>query len=366
MSSRSSCGAGAPGYVSVVTLALLALPASLARAQCVEDTDCGEGLVCEQLELPVADCPPGQTCPAPPDEPTSEGVCVGAPCTDDTDCANGFGCDLRPQVSPTCPRDGECPEPAPAPEPEGRCEPQPIECEVDADCPTGLTCVEEDRGDSAGACTASPDGSEECVEISDPDPEPATRACGYAPQPCEQDSDCTQEGYACITSQGVSHCSDAPCSADGECPEPTCTTSEIRLCFPARIDCTSDSDCAEGWTCFTLTEEHARNPPPSYEGATDVCFPEGIALAIDEQIELADVDDSGDGSRSASDSAEGGGAKSVDTMSPTAGDGDASQGDMDSGCSVTAVHARGSRQLARWLVFASAIALTSRRRIRAV
>jgi MYXO-CTERM domain-containing protein len=379
---RCSSGVGSLGPAAWIALTLLAMPASLARAQCEEDADCGPGRVCEADELPVADCPPGQTCPAPAPDPDLERRCVGAPCREDADCPSGFGCDLRPslQVSPACPPDDLCPEPSPdpesapepapgpAPEPDGRCEPQPIECEVDADCPTGLTCVEEDRGDSAGVCESSPDGTETCEEV--PEPEPATHACGYVLQPCEQDSDCTQAGYACITSQGVSHCSDAPCSADGECPdEPTCTVDEVQLCFPARVDCTSDSDCADGWTCFTLTEENTRNPPPSYEGATDVCFPEGIVLAIEERIELADVDDGGDGSRNASDSAEASGGVEVDdTANPTASDGDdksAAEGSADSGCSVTESPMRGVTSTPLWLALASAVALARRRRSRA-
>jgi hypothetical protein len=300
--------------------ALLAAPMSVARAECVEDSDCGRGHVCELDDDAVVDCPPGQSCPMPPDE-TVEGECVGAPCSEDGDCPNGFGCDLGGggQVSPACPGDGECPEPEPTPEPEGRCEPQPIVCEDDAGCPTGLTCVEDDGGSSSsGVCESNADGTENCEETPEPEPEPAKRACGYALMECEQDSDCTQAGYACITTQGVSHCSSGPCSADGQCPDEVCESSEVRLCFPERVDCTDDSDCDEGWLCFMLTDDQLDSPVESYEGATDVCWPEGIVLAITEQIELADVDAEGGDGRSA---AEGEGGKAL--AGDDAADGDA-------------------------------------------
>lgn len=368
---RASLRFGAPSSALLALLAL-ALPASPAQAQCMADGDCRAGEVCEALEKPVIDCPAGETCPTPPDEPITEGECVGAPCTADGECPDGMGCELGDGDSsaplPTCPRDSECPTPEPAAAPEGRCEPQTISCQDDGDCPTGLTCVEEDGGDRAVACTVSVDGGVECEDAGAP--EPATRACGFALLECDDDRDCTQEGYACIVVETKTSCPDVPCSADGVCPEPTeadCMPVDHRLCFPARVDCAVDSECADGWTCFALPDDLREDAPVSYEGATDVCFPEGVALAIDGTIALADA--GGQGSSSASDSSGGGKATSGEldpdsSMSPEASD---ASGKSDDGCNVAVVSGRGSSagSGAGVLGFLLASALSRARRRRA-
>lgn len=303
-------------------------------------------------------------------------------CTDDADCPAGTACDLAPQATPTCARDGECPEPEPDPTPEGRCEAQPVACEDDADCPTGLNCVDEGRGGSDVTCASSPDGGTDCEDA--PEPEPATRACGFVWTECETDADCEQPGYACIVAgeQSASECSVAvpACMPGADCPEPAepeCEPiEEVSRCFPARTDCDDDADCEAGWECYALPEDVIEDAPPGFEGATQVCFPEGLVLVIEDKIQLADGDSGG---VSASDS--GGGGESVSEQRDLSGaasdgdDGDSSSGggesgpeseaaSDDGGCSVADVVPRGASSAASVLLLGAALSLVRRRHAR--
>jgi len=326
--SHSSLRLGSLRSATLLGLLALASPLSPARAQCTTDADCPAGMGCEL------------------DTPTSGGGTA--------DCRVGDAGCLEP-------------EPTPAPTPQGQCQPQPIACKDDGDCPTGLTCVEEDQGDSASSCTSSADGGVVCEEP--PAPEPATRACGFALVGCQDDSDCTQDGYVCTVTETKADCSDVPCSADGVCPEPAaadCTPSEYRVCFPARVDCSDDSECDDGWTCYALPDDLQKDAPAGYEGATDVCFPEGVALAIDGQIELADTGsrdaggarDQSAGGKATSDEADadhsaGGGASDAGTGGGKSGGG---------GCGVAVVSGRGLRAGTLGVLFASVLSLVLRRR----
>lgn len=221
-------------------------------------------------------------------------------CSSDEDCPSGMGCDFGGASSPPCASGEDCPPPdAPT---EGYCDARPIECTESADCPAGLLCVEQQGGDAA--CASSPDGGTTCEE---PEDEPAISECSFVREECESDDDCTQEGFACLTMGGAESCSSAvpACDRDGNCPdasEPECEVETETRCFPARVDCDQDTDCAEDWVCYALREE-AGDEAGEFAGATEVCFPEGLVLALDEQIELGDADDGGGATSSSADRA---------------------------------------------------------------
>ncbi|HET9953243.1 MAG TPA: hypothetical protein VFQ61_02000, partial [Polyangiaceae bacterium] len=66
------------------------LSASLARAQCGDDSECAKGFSCQVLAVSCVApaCPPGQDCPTEPECDASEvRDCVPAKCSSDSDCA---------------------------------------------------------------------------------------------------------------------------------------------------------------------------------------------------------------------------------------------------------------------------------------
>jgi MYXO-CTERM domain-containing protein len=84
------------------------------------------------------------------------GTAFAQECSDDTDCGEGMRCDeplvLSPECEPPC-------EAEPSPEPVGRCVDESLDqaCLQDADCGDGLECV---RLLVASSC---PEGAEDCV-----------------------------------------------------------------------------------------------------------------------------------------------------------------------------------------------------------
>ena len=90
---------------------------------------------------------------------------------------------------------------------------------------------------------------------------------------CAEDSDCPK-GFTCEVSETTA-CADLPACPEGENCEmtpPACTTEEYRSC--QSIDCSADSDCAEGMACETVQHETCSYPTdpapdPGMEPAPD-------------------------------------------------------------------------------------------------
>lgn len=250
-------------------------------------------------------------------------------CETDADCPLGQGCDLAPTAMIDC-RPGVPCDAGPQPEARGFCEAQEIECDASSDCPLGLSCVEQEGGDVDFGCT-SPGGPGFDAGTSDcelPPPSEPRAECAFEPPSCETDSDCSG-GYACLTDSSGASCSTSgpACIQGEECPEPVTVCDEpvtVSYCFPARQDCASGADCDHAWLCTELPLDAQDNPPMGWEGATQICLPEGIALAVTEQIELGNSEFSG-GSSSHGEANTGGGAPRGDA------DGDQSGGASDSG-----------------------------------
>ncbi|MGD8863228.1 MAG: hypothetical protein PVI30_24655 [Myxococcales bacterium] len=265
-------------------------------------------------------------------------------CETDADCPEGMGCELAPVAAFDC-RPG-VPCDAGAPEPTGECEPQPLDCETDADCPEGLTC-EEQSGSGAVACAVPAPGTDGEVICEEPEPTDPERQCAFERADCETDADCTAPGFECLVVEeggGVSCSGTGSACAPGEdCPPPeeqceVAPTQTERYCFPERRDCVVDSECAGTWRCTDLPEGAQRNPPAGWEGATRVCLPEGLALALTGQLEVGGSD-----SASVSSSADRAGAAAETKAAPAPAPGDGN-GDGDGGglCALTTPSAAGA------------------------
>ena len=269
--------------------------------ECTSDAECSESEWCVQGEcLPLlascgsdADCPAGQACINGACEPAIAG------CNSDADCPPGMGCSngtCKPKEAPTCTTDADC-------APSGLCvngfckELPPSLCTTDAECPDGFVCT------PTGMCKALPP-EEECTSDADCQPFEScvAGACIIELIECETSLDCP-EGYTC-TSTGIckppaagSCTSDDECPGGQECVDGACKPPIISVgcedatqCNPAQAcvdgECVpggqgsacpnGDVDCAEGFECDCVY------PVGCEDGSCGVlcknkCVPEGSA-----------------------------------------------------------------------------------------
>ena len=246
--------------------------ANNACVACLTDADCpqgicaqGQGYVCVEC-IADADCDDGDLC--------TTDVCDAATCTfTPVECAEGEFCD---------PATGEC---------------VAIECEEDADCDDGVFC----NGAETCAdflCVAGTDpcpddglycnGTESCNEDTDAcessgDPcaegetcDEATDTCAF--EGCVEDADCDDandctddvcdptsaeaDENGCVITFNTEPCDDGDaCTEDDVCTEGVCVGDPIvcppgQLCVDGEceeIECTSDADCDDGFSCTTDT-----------------------------------------------------------------------------------------------------------------
>ena len=295
----------------------------------------------------------------------ASGLAAAQECDTDEDCPQWQVCDPPPTASAGC-----APEPCDAgapPEPQpGSCEPGEIACDSDADCPEGLTCGEQ-RSISVACTSPDPDsGPDAGIVCTDEDVE-VERSCVFDTSECETDADCTQDGFACLQTQATGvQCSQSQsaCPEGEKCPppeEPVCeeTSSEsVTYCFPDRVDCTSNGDCADDWRCVELPEDAMDKAPMAWQGATDICLPEGLALALDGTIRVGSTTQVK--SKSADGAGLSGGSKQSGAESGNAGESgdDSSSGGSSSGCAIGAREAGTTLPLA----LLATLALLRRRR----
>jgi len=195
-------------------------------ASCVPYKD--EGDACGGFVPPCKQdlCKPGLECLTPPNIRDSPGLCVDPAakgCERDSDCLAGEVCEAGPSPRspnvcvPGCHRDDQCAEGQ-------RC--QELACLA---TPCAGLCVDENKAE----CTSDPDcGGGEVCEPGGPG-YPGARVCVPG---CRNDEAC-REGY---------HCQAAVCITT-PCPS-RCVEDPPANCGA----CISDSDCSqEGWRCIT-------------------------------------------------------------------------------------------------------------------
>jgi MYXO-CTERM domain-containing protein len=303
-------------------------------------------------------------------------------CTSDDDCDDGYECDLGPVATQDCApaaagvADAGACDSTPSPR-SGECEPRKMTCDTDADCVKGLTCLHRDGDVACASPPALPDGGvPETPDCGTPDPGPGE--CAYVLVECKKDSDC-DDGLECSLVSKTSTCEgsgSAGCMPGQQCPPPeameSCTETTHSYCFPPRVDCTSDDDCDDGARCVELPDDAKEDPPPGWEGADALCFPEAFALALEQRVDF----EGGEGSRSEDSSANSagggdspaagrgasGGAKSGSDEDAPAKDNDVvapKEDTKDDGCAVNAAGAGGSRA---WILLGVAALWLRRRR----
>jgi hypothetical protein len=148
-------------------------------------------------------------------------------------------------------------------------------CLVDADCPAGRRC----RVETISDCGAPPQGSgggsatpPECTERT-------TSWCHLAYDlECETSAQCGS-GFTCEPLV------DCDCS-DPEKPVPpdcACEYTKIKGCYSPIVSCTTDGDCASGWSCVKNTEGICNEVGDFHGGCNPgepakVCIPPGFMV----------------------------------------------------------------------------------------
>ena len=246
--------------VQLITFVALAGSAAAAHAdECATDEDCPIGFACEGLAIACPDAPPclpGEDCEEPPPCPEDgELACVPSPtaCTSDDDCSGDWTCvtftyeecwggdSTDPEPMPGGDSEEEPDEgsgdPEPTPDEDGDsaewgCEtisesycapPYAGECETDADCGAGFACTEIEECACAGSGSSGSSGGSTPEPVPVPEPAPDDPGSDDAPDGEEKDG------------HGEEDCE--------------CTGAGSYYCELIEIDCESDSDCPDDWTC---------------------------------------------------------------------------------------------------------------------
>jgi len=249
---------------------------ALKCVQCIDDTDCAEGQVC------------------------NSGKCEAKPvaCEKNSNCELGFVC-IDKLCTPGCNRDVDCPTTAPVCAPDegenGTCKPQPTtSCETARDCNDGEVCEnnvcttpgsDTDGGtdtagtdttggtDTAGTDTSGTDttggttdtttggttdtttgGTDTGTDGGQCLPDANRTQCERSDIPCTQ-SNFTQvcpQGYICPSSKN--YCVSAHCACAGQgCNSDQSCNQCLGTCEDKQIACTSTNDCINagklGQTC---------------------------------------------------------------------------------------------------------------------
>ena len=198
---------------------------------------CEEGEICEVVQNDCAACPPAEPGKEPPvcEACINEGVavCITAPappCESDSDCSGEdvcvtytFGsCSGSAGTLPSCdPNDPDCIEGDPAPEPDPE------------------MCVEE----TESICV--PRYAAPCASASDCGP-------GFT---CETPEICTCSTGQPICNSEDPNCSDLPGDEDCSCKP----SGRDAYCQIIPVECTSDRDCENGFSCVSEPERPLDN-----------------------------------------------------------------------------------------------------------
>lgn len=142
------------------------------------------------------------------------------------------------------------------------------DCQVDADCGQGFQCIHDSAGTSSvtGVGGSSvPECGDAICEGGSEDIETCPEDCDTiqycAPAECTSDSDCA-EGYECGPEAGSSSavsgaggssgsvCGDGICAIDETSTSCATDCESYRLCQVVQVECTTNADCPAGYYCY--------------------------------------------------------------------------------------------------------------------
>src|SRR5690606_31138658 len=160
------------------------------------------------------------------------------------------------------------------------------ECETDADCGHGFQCIHDSAGTSSvtGAGGSSmPECGDGICEGGSEDIDSCPQDCDTiqycAPGECSSDSDCA-EGYECgpevgsnsaVTSvggSGGSVCGDGICSFDESNASCPEDCRVYRLCQVKQVICMGDEDCPDGFYCYREGVDAGSSGSSNVEGSS--------------------------------------------------------------------------------------------------
>lgn len=301
---------------------------------CTTHEDCPEGESCQRSACPTCDPSNPDCVPAEcPGYCAAEAAPPATECSTDADCGPDETCTLvdscRPcdtTVDPNC-QSGDCAGAG------GFCSPRPAPaCTTDADCSNGDVCIlESSESCASSGCACPSDGDE------DPNNDPPCECDPAEPPVCTTETfafcgpryldDCTVDadcgpGFACEVAAAC------PCTIDSDGNETCdCPASTEASCVLVRVECTDDTDCADGLTCV---EEAASAPCLVDENGNSSCEPEAttrICAPPDYAGEPVRDEVSGTPNEEPSDAGDADGADDGD------GDGEEYQHEFDVACS---------------------------------
>ena len=184
-------------------------------------------------------------------------------CLQDSDCQSGELCALPEPVCPPCAfidedgdgqNDVECPD-CTLPSVEGMCirpAPEPVQCNVDADCKPGEACVFYEV--HCPPCAFIDEDGDGQNDVECP-PCLGQGICDQAPAPpvsCATDADC-DPGLACVIREVCPDCpfidEDGDGQSDVACPAVCFEQAQCEPVQPEPPGCTSDAQCPAGFMC---------------------------------------------------------------------------------------------------------------------
>jgi MYXO-CTERM domain-containing protein len=274
---------------------------ALAQSECESNDDCSAGMACEVVGTSgcpgAPECKPGEDCPdVEPCESEEFMGCVPAPCETDADCGADMVCHTETWEScsgsagMSCDEEGNCEiieeEPVCESGSESRCAYRwQEECEADADCGDGFTCEQREAGCD---CAVSGGGSVDPVPADMP-----MEGGGSAGDPGTDEGGMT-DGDMAEGSDGDAEDPPervAPDMVECDCGEP----ETIGMCIADEIECESNADCPESWTCEAGPEVVCGGGTEPSMGGDDAEPPPDGAPPADGDAEQPDEDVAVDG-----------------------------------------------------------------------
>nr|QAT78118.1 TraA [Pyxidicoccus sp.] len=241
--------------------------------QCTEDSQCPNGR-CDLTDNMCRGCNDDADCPDNGRCDTTTNQCTG--CNDDSDCPGG-ACDEPTATCVQCTDDTHCRNNQVCATDTNTC----VECNDDSQCPRGEVCTNNQCSPcntndacAGNSCNCCPNGTQ-CAAL--------TPGASPSCVECTTDSQCA-EGQQCDPLNG--RCVDAlpECNTSDQCG-PSCAKcpGERPYCLDGQVcvQCRTDLECGDGQFCLSgecsscTTDRHCGERCGACEGDTPFCLSDG-------------------------------------------------------------------------------------------